>query len=149
MTVRHHPEPIPDEHWQGEELAADDTHRYLWLWHGFNIRLIAVPSNDPESLGYDHGWCYPRDPALVRAAVAAWDPDTQDEPEGWHKRPTRPARRAPHRYQQPAYNRPRCEHGSYLHEGCRIIGCHDEPTVRQAAAEDRAYWNERYAGNNT
>jgi hypothetical protein len=31
-------------------------------------------------------WCYPQDLDLVRAAVRAWDPDTQDEPEGWHKR---------------------------------------------------------------
>lgn len=54
MTVVHHPQPIWDEHWQGEELAADATDRYLWLWQGFNIRLIAVPHADalgcPETL---------------------------------------------------------------------------------------------------
>ena len=92
MTVTYHPESITDEHWQGEELAADGTHRYVWIWQGFNIRLIAVPLEDGE-WGYDHGWCYPRDPAAVRAAVAAWNPDTQDEPTGWHKRPTVPVRR--------------------------------------------------------
>lgn len=117
MTVRHHSEPLLDEHWQGEELADDDTHRYLWLWQGFNIRLIAVPHDD--GLGYDHGWCYPRDPAVVQAAVAAWNPDTQDEPTGWHKRPTWPVRQAPRRDEEPDHNRPRCVHGCYLHDGCR------------------------------
>lgn len=121
MTVRHHPEPIIDEHWQGEELAADDTHRYLWIWQGFNIRLIAVPHGD--DLCYDHGWCFPRDPAAVRQAVAAWDPDTQDEPAGWHKRPTWPARQAPRRGEEPDYNRPRCLHGCYIDEGCRTTAC--------------------------
>lgn len=121
MTTAHHPVPIWDDHWQGYELAADDSRRYLWLWHGYNIRLIAVPLDD--TLGYDHGWCYPRDPALVAAAVAAWDPDTQDEPTGWHKRPTMPVRRAPRHDEQPDYNRPRCVHGCYLHDGCRTIGC--------------------------
>lgn len=123
MSTVHHPRPVWDDHWQGEELAADATHRYLWLWHGYNIRLIAVPADD--SMGYDHGWCYPRNPAAVREAVHAWDPDTEDEPFGWHKRPTRPVRRAPHRDQRPDYNRPRCVHGCYLHDGCRTIGCPD------------------------
>ena len=122
MTVRR-PAPAWDDHWQGELLATDNTHRYLWIWHGFNIRVIAAPHGDP--MGYDHGWCYPRDPATVRAAIAAWDPDAQDEPLGWHKRPTRPVRRAPHRDEQPDYNRPRCEHGCYLHNGCRTVNCPD------------------------
>ncbi|WP_406170234.1 hypothetical protein OIE52_39050 [Streptomyces canus] len=141
MTVTHHPAPLIDEHWQGEELAADDTHRYLWLWQGFNIRLVAVPHDD--DLGYDHGWCYPRDPAIVRAAVAAWNPDTQDEPAGWHKRPTQPARQAPRRDEEPDYNQPRCVHGSYLHDGCRTINCPEAigagPTVREAATDDRRW----------
>jgi hypothetical protein len=125
VTVTHHPAPIIDEHWQGEELAADDTHRYLWIWQGFNIRLIAVPKDDPECLGYDHGWCYPRDPSVVRDAVAEWDPDIEDEPSGWHKRPTVPVRRAPRRDEAPSYNRPRCVHGCYVHDGCRTINCPD------------------------
>lgn len=125
MTVVHHPEPILDEHWQGEELAADDTHRYLWIWQGYNIRLIAVPRQGGE-WGYDHGWCFPRDPDVVREAVAEWDPDTEDEPSGWHKRPTSPVRRAPRRDEYPHYNRPRCIHGCYLHDGCRTINCPDQ-----------------------
>lgn len=123
MSSTDRPAPVWDEHWGGYELAADATHRYLWLWQGFNIRLIAVPRDDPESMGYDHGWCYPRDPAAVAEAVLAWDPDTQDEPAGWHKRPTAPVRRAPRRSEQPAYNQPRCVHGCYVANGCRTINC--------------------------
>jgi hypothetical protein len=123
VTMRHHPEPIFDSHWEGEELATDDTYRYIWLWQGFNIRLIAVPVDDANSWGYDHGWCYPRDPSVVRASVAAWDSDVQDEPMGWHKRPTGHPRRAPRRDDDPHYNRPRCVHGCYIDEGCRTINC--------------------------
>ncbi|WP_228976708.1 hypothetical protein [Streptomyces sp. DH12] len=122
--MRHHPRPLLDLHWQGYELAADATHRFIWIWHGFNIRLLAVPVQGDGS-GYDHGWCYPRDPDAVADAVAAWDADTQDEPMGWHKRPTRPPRRAPRRDEQPEYNAPRCAHGPYLADGCRTINCHE------------------------
>jgi len=123
MSVIHHPAPVWDEHWSGYELATDATHRYLWLWQGYNIRLIAVPRDDPESMGYDHGWCYPRNPGTVADAVLAWDPDTQDEPVGWHKRPTAPVRQAPRRDEQPDYNRPRCVHGCYIADGCRTVHC--------------------------
>jgi hypothetical protein len=112
-----------DTHWQGYVLGEDTEHRFLWIWQGFNIRMIAVPHGDPT--GYDYAWCYPRDPQAVEAAAAQWNPQTQDEPPGWHKRPTRPARRAPLRDQEPEYNRPRCEHGCYIAEGCRTIGCPD------------------------
>ena len=124
MSV-HHAEPIIDEHWQGEELAADDTHRYLWIWQGFNIRLIAVPHGEAGQWGYDFAWCFPRDPETVRAAVAAWNLDTQDEPAGWHKRPTADIRRAPRRDEEPDCNRPRCLHGCYIDDGCRTVGCPD------------------------
>lgn len=123
MTVTHHPAPVIDEHWQGEELAADDTYRYVWIWQGFNIRLLAIPHGEAGQWGYDHAWCYPRDPGIVREAVAEWDPDIEDEPSGWHKRPTVPAREAPRRNEAPAYNRPRCVHGCYIHDGCRTINC--------------------------
>lgn len=123
--MQHHPQPILDEHWQGYELAADDTHRYVWIWHGYNIRLIAVPLDVNEAMGYDHGWCFPRDPDLVKAAVAAWNADTQDEPTGWHKRATHPVRRAPLRDQEPDYNRARCVHGPYIADGCRTVNCPD------------------------
>ncbi|MFD5788636.1 hypothetical protein ACFWH1_18685 [Streptomyces sp. NPDC127037] len=118
-----HEPPILDAHWEGYELAADTTHRYLWIWMGSNIRLIALPHG--EDGYYEHGWCYPRDPELVAEHVAAWDPDTQDEPAGWHKRPTYPVRRAPRRDEEPQYNRDRCVHGCYVEDGCRTINCPD------------------------
>jgi len=126
VTVTHHLAPIVDEHWQGEELAADDTHRYVWIWQGFNIRLIAIPQGEAGQWGYGHAWCYPRDPDAVREAVDEWDPDIEDEPSGWHKRPTASVRRAPNRGQAPNYNRPRCLHGCYVHDGCRTINCPDQ-----------------------
>ncbi|MDX3345962.1 hypothetical protein PV387_43250 [Streptomyces sp. ME02-6987-2C] len=129
-----HETPILDEHWEGEELARDDTHRYVWIWQGSNIRLLAIPDTPDGDWSYNHGWCYPRDPELVAQAVADWDPDTQDEPMGWHKRPTWPVRQAPRRNDNPQYNRARCEHGSYfLNDGCRVLNCRD---IREH--EDRA-----------
>lgn len=110
-----------DEHWQGYVLGEDATHRYLWIWMGFNIRLIAVPHG--VTTGYDHAWCYPCDPEAVVQAAAEWDPETQDEPAGWHKRATWPARRAPRR--DPAY-RPRCVHGCRIGAGCRTLDCPDQ-----------------------
>jgi hypothetical protein len=119
----------------GEERPRDDTHRYVWLWYGSNIRLIAIPHGPDGTWSFDHGWCFPRDPQLVARAVADWDSDTQDEPMGWHKRPTHPVRRAPRRHENPDYNRARCEHGHYfLDSGCRVINCRD---VREH--EDRAH----------
>ncbi|MDX2922722.1 hypothetical protein [Streptomyces sp. NE06-03C] len=126
-----HKPPILNTHWEGYELGADATHRYLWIWHGYNIRLIAVPLDDPKCMGYDHAWCYPRDPEAVAAAVAAWDPDTQDEPTGWHKRATDPPRQAPRREEDPEHNRPRCRHGCYVESGCRTINCPDEKPNRR------------------
>ncbi|MFF8412866.1 hypothetical protein [Streptomyces omiyaensis] len=114
-----------DGHWQGYVVAEDATHRYLWLWYGYNIRVIAVPKTSDGAWSYDHAWCYPRDPDLVEEALTTWDPDIQDEPTGWHKRPTTPTRRAPNRDQDPAYNRPRCEHGCYIADGCRTLNCRD------------------------
>lgn len=134
MTVIRHPEPIWDDHWQGFELAADGSHRFVWLWQGFNIRLIAVPCGEAGTWGYDDAWCFPRDPALVAAAVAAWDPETQDEPTGWHKRPTMPVRRAPRRDEAAEFNRPRCVHGCYLHEGCRTVACPEADGYRDGGA---------------
>jgi hypothetical protein len=39
--------------------------------------------------------------------------------------PTASVRRAPRRDEAPSYNRPRCVHGCYLHDGCRTINCPD------------------------
>ncbi|MFZ4160497.1 hypothetical protein ACOZDE_19000 [Streptomyces griseoincarnatus] len=130
-----HEPPLLDTHWEGFELGEDVTHRYLWIWQGFNIRLIAVPKNADGAWSYEHAWCYPRAPEAVARAVADWDPETQDEPTGWHKRPTVPARRAPRREADPHHNRDRCVHGCYLDEGCRTVACPEvlDHLGRQAA----------------
>lgn len=114
---------VLDKHWEAYEVVADDRHRFLWMWHGFNIRVIAVPKNDPYSVGYDFAWCYPRNPRTVVGWLQAWNPATQDEPLGWHKRPTSFIRQAPERDSEPVYNRLRCVHGCYIDGGCRTIGC--------------------------
>lgn len=124
MPVLHLPTPQWDDQWQGEIVATDDTHRYVWLWYGFNIRLLAVPHGD-RYLGSDYGWCYRRDPDAVRAHVRAWNPDTEDEPPGWHKRPGAEVRRAPHRDPHDPRNGVRCEHGAYLGSTCHTGICHD------------------------
>lgn len=110
-----HRQHVYDEHWEGEEIAREAGYRWIVLPMLFNVRLIAAPEGPEGDLGYDYGWCYPLD-ADIRAAVAGFDPETQDEPKGWHKRAAEP-RRAPQRHKDPQYNRPRCLHGEYLGEG--------------------------------
>lgn len=118
-----HDVPVWDEKWQGEEIARDATARYVWMWQGFNTRLIVVPVEEQPWSGWDYGWCYPRDPAVVKAAVAAWDPETEHEPAGWHKRPWTDMVRVAPSPAGTAHNRPRCEHGSQMDDGCRTYGC--------------------------
>jgi hypothetical protein len=117
------PEPVWDTEWVGQLLSEDATYRWLLLSYGFNLRLIAVPHG--ERNGPDYAWCYPRDEPAVLDALAAFDPDTQDEPLGWHKRPGSAVRKAPRREENPEYNRPRCQHGSYLTETCKDPFCPD------------------------
>lgn len=114
---------VLDEHWEAYEVTSDDTHHFLWMWHGYNIRVIGVPKDVEQAMGYDWAWCYPRDPQLVVERLRAWDLSTQDEPVGWHKRPTARVRLAPQRDRDLEYNRPRCVHGCYIDEGCRTINC--------------------------
>lgn len=129
-----HDTPLYDEAWQGTEVARDAHWRYLWLWYGFNIRVIVVPAR-PGLLfgGYEWSWCYSRDggPEAVVEALAAWDPDTQDEPLGWHKRPGGALRRAPRRDPYNPYNQVRCEHGAYITEQCHTEVCHDMLHLRE------------------
>ncbi|MFD8774543.1 hypothetical protein [Streptomyces sp. NPDC059916] len=113
-----------DDRWEGYEVKRDETYRVLWIWHGFNIRVICLPHED-GAWGYDFAWCYARDPKQVEAAIEAWDMATQDEPDGWHKRPTPDVRQAPRRDELPEHNRLRCRHGSYVHAGCRTLNCPD------------------------
>lgn len=118
-----HEPPLWDDVWAADELACHGGYRWLLLSHGFNLRLVAVPVGPQGRTGYEWGWCFVRDVDAARRAVAAWDPDTQDEPTGWHKRPVHPVRRAPHRDRDPGYNRPRCDHGVYDDQECSSIGC--------------------------
>lgn len=130
-----HDPPVLDLDWESYELARDSVRRYVWIWQGPNIRLLGILLDDPLRMnGYSHGWCYPRDPRVVAASVAAWDSDVQDEPTGWHKRPTSPVRRAPRRDEDPVYNRARCVHGCYLESGCRTVNCPEEIALRTGRA---------------
>lgn len=111
-----HDTPIPDADWPGaQELAADDTHRWLLVPMGFNLRLVGCPHTEPGTLTWpEFGWCYSRSaPHAPALALAAFDPVTQDEPLGWHKR-AGDIRRAPVRAADPHHNRERCQHGKYL-----------------------------------
>lgn len=117
------PAPVWDDDWAGLVLGEDATHRWMLLEFGFNLRLITVPHG--ERNGWDYGWCYPRDTAAVLAALEGYDPDTQNEPMGWHKRPGAAVRKAPRWEERPEYNRPRCRHGAYLAEKCRDRFCPD------------------------
>lgn len=82
-----------------------------------NARVMMTPIENVEV--YDYGWCYPSVPIAV-IAVAAWDPETEDEPPGWHKRSTRETRQAPQR--DPAAL-VRCAHGVYPEGSCADVGC--------------------------
>jgi hypothetical protein len=84
----------------------------------YNHRLICVP--DDSLGGAAYGWCY-ADATTLHLSATLFDPDTQDEPLGWHKRAGADIRRAPHRDKDPDHNRPRCAHGSYLHTGTRHV----------------------------
>lgn len=106
-----HEEFIPDPLWEGIEAAADGECRYIVVRMIYNHRLTVVRDGWPIAL---HGWCFKTAPHAL-AALGAWEPDTQDEPLFWHKRAGEP-RLAPHRHHDLDYNRPRCVHGSYLHD---------------------------------
>jgi hypothetical protein len=83
---------------------------------GRNARVV-ISEDVPDPMGYRHGWCY-RGMLAAAAAAAAWDPLTQDEPAGWHKRATPGVRRAPDRDPDHELNRGRCVHGAYRGERC-------------------------------
>src|SRR3546814_17283275 len=79
----------------------------------YNHRLVCVYDDDPAGCAA-YGWCY-RSLAALIAAAAVYEPDTQDEPLGWHKRAGADVRRAPDRDQDPTPHRARCDPGRYLH----------------------------------
>jgi hypothetical protein len=104
--------PVPNGR-EGYTLAEDDTYLYELLPMSFNCRLVITPKDSP--LTYEYGWCY-SSAVGVRAAVQVWDPETQNEPLGWHKRALLP-RVAPRAEEDPHHNRPRCAHGRYPADG--------------------------------
>lgn len=106
-----HEQSIPRPEWGGMEFAADGEWYFVIERMLYNFRLHVIREG---SLGPMHGWCFKTLPHAV-AALAMWEPETQDEPTLWHKRAGEP-RYAPRRGEEPEYNMPRCVHGSYLHE---------------------------------
>lgn len=61
-------------------------------WGGYLIQIMPMAYNDrlvmtPASLPsvYDFGWCFPKGPAPVLAALV-WNPETEGEPKGFIKR---------------------------------------------------------------
>lgn len=80
-----------------------------------------------------HGWAY-RSEAPLLAALASWNPETENEPVGWHKRQGDP-RLAPHGDRRPEYNFPRCIHGSYVVRGmCDVTPyCKEMPGAGQVS----------------
>ncbi|MFE4863267.1 hypothetical protein [Streptomyces sp. NPDC056670] len=100
---------------EGFTIAEDDEYFYDALPYAFNWRLVMTPKADPRV--WDYGWCYDGSASLI-LAMRVWNPETQNEPLGWKKRPTgRTARIAPRAGTEPKYNRPRCVHGHYPADG--------------------------------
>ncbi len=57
----------------------------------YNCRIVTTRKDRDE---YDRGWCYAgRDPLPAVLAALAWDPDTEDEPQGWIKQALPPTGR--------------------------------------------------------
>ncbi|MFD4858344.1 MULTISPECIES: hypothetical protein [Streptomyces] len=114
MTLIRYEEPQVIEY--GLALGEDEDYSYEMWPQLFNDRLVLRVKRAPWS--WEYGWCFEKRGGLaVAAAFAIWDTETQDEPVGWHKRPGL-IRQAPRRDENPEYNRPRCVHGSYMHEAC-------------------------------
>ncbi|MBT2384504.1 hypothetical protein [Streptomyces sp. ISL-11] len=103
---------------ESTSIAEDDDYFYDLIPMAFNHRLVMTPKKNTRV--WDYGWCY--DSALAAiACVHVWNPETQNEPLGWKKRPTgEVVRTAPRADADPQYNRPRCLHGNYPSDGpCR------------------------------
>lgn len=119
MSFRLYDEPVPND--RGGEFTPmftageDDLYWYDFARYGFNHRLMLTPKAAPQ--GWDWAWCF-RGPRELVAGLFVWNPETQNEPLGWHKRPTYlRSRVAPRAAEQPEYNRLRCIHGCYPEDG--------------------------------
>ncbi|MFH9606931.1 hypothetical protein [Streptomyces sp. NPDC017448] len=131
MTFHRYDEPEVIE--EGLRLGEDDEFTYECWPQMYNDRLVLRSKKDPYT--YEYGWCFPKQLGVaVAAALAVWNPETQDEPVGWHKRAVQNIRRAPRRDEDPAYNRERCVHGSYMDAYCTVdLHC---PRDRARMTED-------------
>lgn len=50
----------------------------------FNWRIVTTPKGQKDT--YDRGWCYQgRDSVSALLAAMAWDPEVEEEPQGWIK----------------------------------------------------------------
>ena len=84
----------------GKRLAAMGYHfiaardlpdgRTAWIARFMFTHAIIVGSLD--SAGYDDRWCYATSHAAKRA-LAAWKPESELEPYGWHRHPASGRRR--------------------------------------------------------
>ncbi|WP_327385013.1 hypothetical protein [Streptomyces sp. NBC_01207] len=113
------PEYLPDlERWH----LADDAGT-AWFMESMltTWQLTGTPDGYPAGT-YAYAWHFNTMQTLLHA-VEAWDPATQDEPNGYVKRKGE-RREAPDRLTLPEYNRRRCHHGKYVEEGaCPHIAC--------------------------
>lgn len=123
MTLKVYEQPIRNDR-ESFTVAEDDEYWYDMLPMMFNHRLVLCPKNNP--LVYEWAWCF-NGPLELGAAVHVWDPDTQNEPVGWKKRPSElRSRVAPRAEEDSQYNRFRCIHGSYPEDGPCVVAeyCH-------------------------
>lgn len=68
----------------GVRVKETDTHFIDVIPMIYNWRIVTTPKTNEK--GYDRGWCYSgrnAQPALL--AAMAWDPDAEEEPQGWVK----------------------------------------------------------------
>lgn len=76
----------------GLRLKETDTHYVDVLPMIYNWRIVTTPKGHER--GYDRGWCYDgREAGPAILAAMAWNPDTQEEPQGWIKQAAPPTGR--------------------------------------------------------
>jgi hypothetical protein len=81
-------ERLPDGRLRVKEAAT----RYIDIVPMIYNWRIVTTYKDRDC--YDRGWCYAgRDPVTAILAAMAWDPDTEDEPQGWIKQAAPPTGR--------------------------------------------------------
>lgn len=77
-----------DEGFRAKRELGDG--RAVWIYPLMFTHSICIGKIDYPT--YDDRWCYENFDS-AKAAVDAWDPLTEKEPEGWHRHPTSGRRR--------------------------------------------------------